>query len=270
MSQQTIAHIQCADWDKSYAFDATNFKVAKNDYVVVSTQLGLSIAQVQKIESGPMRPSTAQMERIIRKADNKDLLRFAQLQTTKSQEALEYCKATIKRLGLGMKLVDVYFSLDEQRVTYAFVANGRIDFRELVKDLAQHYQKSIRLQQIGVRDETKISSDTGACGQQTCCSRFLKDVGNVNSQFAETQQVSHRGADRLSGVCGRLACCLKYEQDLYEEQSKGFPALGSIVKMKNGTSGKVRSWQVLKGQVLVYLDGKDAGIVEVKIQDIKK
>lgn len=268
--QQTIVQVQCAAWDKIYNFDATGHEISIGDYVVVSTQLGLSVAEVLHSEQAPKRPTTAQMDKIIRVADDTDLLRFAQNNGIKKKEALVYCKGLIRKQQLSMKLIDVYFSLDDQRITYAFIANGRVDFRELVKGLAQYLQRSIRLQQIGVRDETQVSSDVGACGQQTCCSRFLKDLGNVNAQFAETQQVSHRGAERLSGVCGRLACCLRYEQGMYEQLSKGMPTIGSKIVLNNGNKGVVRSWHVLKGSINVQLEGDDAGLVEVVISDIRQ
>lgn len=268
MTQQTIAQVQCVAWDKVYLFDANSLELIDGDFVVVMTQLGMSVGVVKSVVVEPLRPSTAMMEKLLRKADKNDLLSFAHLEGPYKKEVFLACKKIIRNFSLGMKLVDVYISLDGQRITVAFIANGRIDFRELVKSLVQHFQKSIRLQQIGVRDEAKYISDIGVCGQQTCCTRFLKDLGNVNVEFAEKQQVSHRGSDRLSGVCGRLACCLRYEQETYETLSKDFPPLSSFVQLAGGNRGVVRSWNILKGLVSVELT-EQGGIIVVPKDDIR-
>lgn len=269
--QQAIAQIQCVQWDSVYQFDVTDFdEVKEGESVVVDTQLGLTIGTVLAVSKGPKRPSNAQMEKIVRLANKDDLFQFAQNASVHKKDALDFCKKAIRERELSMKILDVHFSLDGQRITFAFVANGRVDFRQLVKDLAQHFRRAIRLQQIGVRDETAFSSDIGACGQKTCCSRFLKDLGNVNSGFAELQSVSHRGADRLSGVCGRLACCLRYEQDMYEQFSKGFPSIGDEVTLKSGKKGIIKSVYVLKGLIAVAIDNNYQDLQEVTLKEIKK
>ncbi len=185
-----------------------------------------------------------------------------------AEAVLEYCHRAIKKHNLEMKLVDVHTSLDGQRVTFAFIADGRVDFRELVKDLSRHYQKNIRLHQLGVRDEAKITGDIGCCGLTQCCIGHLKKLGNVTSEFAEHQQVVHRGSERLSGVCGRLKCCLAYEESHYQELIEKLPAVGTRVRTKHGR-GEVIGWHVLRGSVNVRLDPEKEGdkpiIVEIPI-----
>jgi cell fate regulator YaaT (PSP1 superfamily) len=168
-----------------------------------------------------------------------------------------------------MKVVDCHCSFDNQRLTFAFIADGRIDFRNLVKELNKHFQKSIRLHQLGVRDEAKIEGDIGSCGLVQCCKSHLKKLGNVTSDYADIQQVAHRGSERLSGVCGRLKCCLAYENEVYQERAKKLPAIGARVSTKHGR-GEIIGWHVLKSTVDVRIDPEkdnDKGlVVEVPIE----
>jgi cell fate regulator YaaT (PSP1 superfamily) len=152
-----------------------------------------------------------------------------------------------------MKLVDAHFSIDGKRLTFAFIANGRVDFRSLLKDLVKHFKLNIRLQQIGIRDEIKINGDMGCCGKILCCQSFYKDLGNVTSDLAELQQVAHRGSDRLSGVCGRLKCCLTYERAAYEDCARCLPPIGSQIRTKQG-KGTVIGHHTLKKTVNVRLE----------------
>jgi len=170
-----------------------------------------------------------------------------------------------------MKLVDVHFSFDEKRVTFAFIAQGRVDFRELVKDLTRYYQKSIRLQQLGIRDEMKMCGDIGPCGRKLCCQGFVRDLGNITSEMAEEQQVAHRGSERLSGCCGRLRCCLSFEKNNYSELAKNLPELGAQVKTETGP-GTVVGWHTLKQTVDVRVfDRKENSemVIELPLDKIK-
>ena len=195
--------------------------------------------------------------------NKEDILKMQSREKDKA-EAMHYFKKAIKKLDLPMKPVDAHFSLDGGRITFAFIADGRVDFRELVKDLTKHFQKSIRLQQLGIRDEAKVAGDYGPCGQLLCCKRFLKELGNVTSELVALQQVSHRGSERLSGCCGRLKCCMAYEQYLYDEMAKGLPPIGSEIKTDKG-KGKVIGWHTLKQTVDVQLN-EDNVIIEHKIK----
>ncbi|MDD5040777.1 MAG: regulatory iron-sulfur-containing complex subunit RicT, partial [Patescibacteria group bacterium] len=163
-------------------------------------------------------------------------------------------------------LVDCYFSFDGGKITFVFTADGRIDFRELVKDLARQFQKSIRRQQIGIRDEARRMGGFGPCGRQVCCKQFLKNLTSVTTDLARVQQVHSRGSDRISGACGRLMCCLSYEAEFYQTASKRFPSPGTKVSTNRG-KGTVSSFNVIKETVIVATDD---GIVEVPLKEIKR
>jgi cell fate regulator YaaT (PSP1 superfamily) len=164
-----------------------------------------------------------------------------------------------------MKVVDAHFSFDGGRLIFPFIADGRVDFRQLVKDLTHHFQKSIRLQQIGIRDEAKITGDFGSCGRQLCCKTHLKSLVSITSELAEVQQIAHRGSERLSGQCGRLRCCLAYEGKNYEELASNLPAIGSTIKTPQG-KGEVIGWHTLKQTVDVALNGDRNNVIEFSLK----
>lgn len=172
------------------------------------------------------------------------------------KEALEYCRQTKDKHGLVMKFIDSHFSFDGSRITFAFIADGRVDFRELVKDLTRHFGRTIRLQQIGIRDEAKVMGDYGHCGRELCCKRFLKDLTSITSEMAEFQQCSHRGSERISGVCGRLMCCLAYEEKGYENLAKNLMPIGTKIKV-DGKRGIVVGHNILKQTVNVELSSEN-------------
>lgn len=198
---------------------------------------------------------------ILRKASSLDSDKLIKLKGKKA-EYLKYCHECVKNLNLDMKLVDCHVSFDEQKIIFAFTAEGRIDFRELVKMLNWAFRKSIRMHQIGIRDEAKISGCLGMCGRSLCCKKFLKELTTVSSEAADAQQINHRGAERISGICGRLMCCLNYEKEGYKELAKKMPQVGSRVKFE-GKELKVIGWHVLKQTVDLEID-KDTK-VEVEI-----
>ena len=203
---------------------------------------------------------------ILRKATTIDLEKISDQKQKK--KAMDYCKKMINKYHLFMKLVDVHFSFDGSRITFAFTADGRIDFRELVKDLTRHFSRTVRLQQIGIRDEAKIIGGYGHCGRSLCCGGFLKNLTSINSEMAELQQVAHRGSERISGICGRLMCCLAYENDNYKKLAKKLPAIGARVDV-DGKKGVIASHHVLKQSVGVEFppEGgeKRSTVVEVKL-----
>jgi cell fate regulator YaaT (PSP1 superfamily) len=271
-----IALIQFAPWDKFYAAkmeDDKNIKVG--NYLVVKVDGGSDLGKVLEIgecKNYSIDGQVPEEVEIERSANDEDLQAYS-ANLKHKDEVMAYCHEMVKKNELEMKLIDVHFSLDGQKITCAFIADGRVDFRNLVKDLNRHYQKSVRLYQLGVRDEAKLTGDTGACGLSQCCRSHLKKLGNVTSEFAEQQQVAHRGSERLSGMCGRLKCCLAYEKDLYEELADGLPPVGTRVSTKHG-KGEVISWHTLKSSVNVRIDPEKAGeravIVEVPIAEKKK
>ncbi len=266
----TIVEVQFVPWDKIYSFRlpdeslVAGEKFEVNDYIIAETKLGTEIGKlVGRREVGDRElASFGDLKPILRKASSEDLDKAIRHNQEK-EAALAYCRELIEKNKLEMKLVDANFSFDGDRLTFAFIADGRVDFRELVKELTRHFQKSIRLQQLGIRDEAKAKGDIGACGRVLCCRGFLKDLKSVTSELADLQQVSHRGSDKLSGICGRLKCCLAFEKNVYEEFAKGLPPIGSIIKIDKGR-GQVIGWHTLKKTVDVRLE--DGGtLIEVPI-----
>lgn len=183
---------------------------------------------------------------ISRRATKKDIEKIPTSQEKK--ETLDNCQRFIDKHNLDMKLVDAHFSLDGSKITFAFAAEERIDFRMLVRDLTGYFNCAIRLHQIGKRDEAKVIGDCGPCGRILCCKSFIKDFSSITSKMAETQQVVHRGSERISGVCSRLKCCLQYEQQGYKELAKDLPDVGEEIELE-GEKGIVVSCNVLKQTV---------------------
>lgn len=259
-----VAEIKFYDWDKVYDFsfeEEMNLKIA--DKVIAKTDLGVEIGEVKKIKNlEESRQDIDSLKQILRKANLSDLEKIKE-KKEKTREILEYCEKGIEKYGLDMKLIDVYYSFDGGRMTFTFTSSSRVDFRELVKDLTRHFQKSIRLQQLGIRDEAKISGDIGLCGRNLCCKTVLKVLENISSDLVRLQRLSQRGSDRVSGICGRLLCCLAYEQDLYKEMSRGLPEIGSEIETENG-KGKVIGWQVLRR--IVDIKMPDGAVIEKEIK----
>jgi cell fate regulator YaaT (PSP1 superfamily) len=265
-----LAVIQFTSWDKHYYADVAGFEVNPGSYLLVNTDVGLDIGKIIKVTeakniNGDDKDTVLTIERV---ATNQDLERLKD-NNKGSDKEVEYCKTVVKKHNLEMKVIDCQFSYDDKRVMFAFIADGRVDFRELVKDLTRHFQRVVRLHQLGVRDEAKISGDVGSCGRGLCCKGHLTELTSVTSEFAEQQQVAHRGSERLSGACGRLKCCLAYEKELYEEMGKKLPQIGTRVRTDHGR-GEVIGWHTLKSSVDVKLDPeKDGGrpvIVEIEIK----
>ncbi|MBU4331696.1 stage 0 sporulation protein [Patescibacteria group bacterium] len=260
-----VAQIKFSPWDKAYSFDPHDLNLKKGDTVLVKTEIGVELGEVVDIIDAPPAKTeggaSPEIKPVLRKANIGDASKMKEREACK-KDAFETCKDLIKKYKLPMKLFDVRFSFDGGRITFAYIAPERVDFRELVKDLTRKFQKSIRMQQVGVREETRIFCNIGVCGREACCRRFLKDLGNVSLDQAYTQQVAHRGSERISGVCGRLLCCLNYEQPMYEKLSAALPPIGSSIKTKQG-KGKVVNWHILKQSVEVKLE--DGNKTEVKL-----
>jgi len=267
-----IAQIQFAPWDKVYDFLIPGIEVALGDYVIVSMEMGKELGKIIKILDLPeTSPEERELKPIIKKADYDDVARLAS--PAKKEAALDYCQELVRKHDLPMKLVDVHFSLDGSRVNFAFIADGRVDFRELVKDLVAHFNVNIRLTQIGTRDEAKLTGDCGPCGRGLCCSNFLQEFSSITSEMAEAQQVVHRGSERISGMCGRLMCCLSYEYEGYKEMAGQLPPIGTKVNV-DGSRGVVIGHHLLKQTVDVKLtsekeDERDV-IIQVDINRHKK
>ena len=266
-----VIEVQFSSWDQKYYFkpedkEGNLLEIKKGDKVVVQTIIGIDVGEVVDIgELATLPEGLEEIKPIDHKATAEDELNSITVNKN-SKKLFEDCKKLIKKHQLAMKLVDVHVSFDDKRITYAFIADGRIDFRKLVKDLTKKYQKSIRLQQIGVRDEAKVFGDIGPCGRTLCCSTFLGEIGNVSTDQAKDQQVAHRGSERLSGPCDRLKCCLRFEEPVYQMLARNFPEIGAKVKTEAG-EGIVVERHILKNSISVNLGTEEEPvIVEVPLK----
>ncbi len=254
-----VVLVKFTPWDKARLFNPQSFELKERDLVIAVTEFGIDAGRVVGLrEIVSPEDQSEEIGLIDRLANYQDLKTVQDNNNPrKKHQALKYCVQAVRRRNLNMKLIDCHFSYDDRRLIIAFIAETRVDFRELVKELAKHFQRVIRLHQMGVRDEAKLLGDFGPCGLQICCRSHLKELGNVTSDLAEQQQVVHRGAERLSGICGRLKCCLTYESELYEELAKKLPALGTRVKTKYGR-GEVVGRHILRGTVEVKIDSAES------------
>ncbi|MBN2097617.1 MAG: stage 0 sporulation family protein [Candidatus Omnitrophica bacterium] len=235
-------------------------KVKAGDYVIIEADRGKEYGQViSEAELVPESEIEAPLRKVIRAASRDDL---RQIQENKKQtkEAIETCTQKITEHKLEMKLVDAEFSFDRSKFIFYFTAEGRVDFRELVKDLARQFKARIELRQIGVRDEARLFGGYGSCGRMLCCKSFLKDFEPVTVRMAKDQNLPLNPA-KISGVCGRLMCCLGYEYQVYKELLKDLPKPGEIVNTKEGKA-KVISVNPLKRKVIVEV-GEEPRQIEI-------
>ena len=253
---------------KIYFFDPKWLEVKKGENVVVETSQGEEIAEVvitnRMIEEEKL---VAPLKKVLRLASPRDL-KHAEECRKKEKEAFELCSKKIEEHKLDMTLTDVEYKFDNSKILFYFTADGRIDFRELVKDLAAIYKTRIELRQIGVRDEVKRIGGNGVCGRELCCCSFLRDFETVSIKMAKEQNIS-LNPSKISGNCGRLMCCLKYEQDVYEEKLQRLPNVGAIVKTPDG-KGEVDGVEILKEIVKVkFKDGEIYNYKKYNATDIK-
>ena len=236
---------------KIYFFDPGTLRITNKDFVIVETSQGEEYGQVvisnRKVADETV---TKPLKKVIRIATYKDKKHYEE-NKKKEKEAFEICKEKIKQHKLEMTLTDVEFKFDNSKILFYFTADGRIDFRELVKDLASIFKTRIELRQIGVRDEVKRIGGNGICGRELCCCSFLGNFETVSIKMAKEQNMS-LNPSKISGNCGRLMCCLKYEQDVYEEKIKKLPKIGAIVKTEDG-EGIVEGVETLKERLRVKL-----------------
>lgn len=236
---------------KIYYFDPADLDIQLNDHVIVETARGIEIGKVvigrrQVQEEDVVLP----LKRVIRVATPEDL-KVVQKNEKDAEEAFYICEEKIQEHGLPMKLINVEYTFDRNKVIFYFTAEGRVDFRELVKDLAAIFRTRIELRQIGVRDEAKMLGGIGPCGRMLCCSTFLGDFEPVSIKMAKDQNLS-LNPTKISGLCGRLMCCLKYENELYEEAKRELPDIGNIIQTPNG-EGKVIGLNMLEKLIQVEL-----------------
>lgn len=241
---------------KSYYFDPGTEDYKKGEKVIVETARGMEMGDVSFaptfVSDEALRDS---LKPILRRATEEDL-QIAEENASKEKEALQICKEKVEEHKLDMNLVDAQYTFDGKKITFYFTSDDRVDFRELVKDLAAIFHIRIELRQIGVRDESRMMGGIGVCGQPFCCSRFLPDFQSVTIKMAKEQGKS-LSPTKISGACGRLMCCLKYEQDLYEELSKFTPGVGSYVSTPDGRGTVIES-NILLSNVKVRMDETEA------------
>ena len=240
---------------KIYFFDPQYLILKKGDYVIVDTADGEDIAEVM-ISNRKMDEEkiVEPLKKVIRIANQKDMKHYEECKR-KEKEAFEFCNKKIKELNLKMKLTDVEYKFNNTKLLFFFTADGRIDFRELVKELAANYKTRVELRQIGVRDEIKRIGGNGVCGRELCCCSFLSDFETVSIKMAKEQNLS-LNLSKISGNCGRLMCCLKYENDVYEEKLSRLPHVGAIVKTEDGT-GEIENVEILAERVRVKITSGD-------------
>ena len=240
-----------------YYFDPGEETCDKGESVIVETSRGLECGQVAMENTEVADDTVVQpLRKLVRKATREDLRRVEE-NRRKEKTAFQVCERKIAERGLEMKLVDVEYTFDNSKILFYFTADGRVDFRELVKDLAGVFKMRIELRQIGVRDEAKMLGGIGCCGRELCCATWLTDFQPVSIKMTKTQNLS-LNPTKISGVCGRLMCCLKYENDTYLELGKDLPSVNERVKTEDGM-GKVIETNILKGTVRVrmYTGEKD-------------
>ena len=254
---------------KIYYFDPLNFQVKRGDHVIVETARGVEYGTVvgapREVEDDkvvqPLKP-------VLRVATERDDEQEAGYKA-KEKEAFKICQEKIRKHGLEMKLIDAEYTFDNNKVLFYFTADGRVDFRELVKDLAGVFKTRIELRQIGVRDETKILGGIGICGRVLCCHSHLSEFIPVSIKMAKEQNLS-LNPGKISGVCGRLMCCLKHEEETYEELNRRLPNAGDYVTTDDGLKGEVSSVNVLRQLVKVLVEVNDEKeLREYKVEQLK-
>ena len=241
---------------KIYYFSPKDLEIHTGDHVIVETARGVEYGQVV------LAPRDVEDEKVIQPL--KEVIRIAnpqddkkeEINRKKEKEAFQVCLKKIREHSLEMKLIDVEYTFDNNKILFYFTADGRIDFRELVKDLAAIFKTRIELRQIGVRDETKILGGIGICGRPLCCHTYLSEFVPVSIKMAKEQNLS-LNPTKISGVCGRLMCCLKNEEETYEELNRKLPNTGDRVTTPEGLKGEVQSVNVLRQLVKVIVDVED-------------
>lgn len=255
---------------KIYFFDPVDFQVECGQHVIVETVRGIEYGKVvlgrREIDETKM---TSALKQIIRIATEEDAKKYEE-NKKKSRRAFDICLEKIEKHELNMKLIEAEYTFDNNKVLFYFTADGRIDFRDLVKDLASVFKTRIELRQIGVRDETKIVGGIGICGRELCCNKHLSEFVPVSIKMAKEQNLS-LNPTKISGVCGRLMCCLKHEQDTYEYLNENLPNVGDFVKAADGNKGEVLSVNVLRQKVKVIVTDKDDNkeVVEYPVSELR-
>ena len=267
---EKVVGVRFRNVGKIYYFNPKNYKVKVGDHVIVETARGVEYGRVV------LEPRSVKEDEVVHPL--KEVLRVATKEDEdheaenrqKEKEAFKICKKKIREHGLDMKLIDAEYTFDNNKVLFYFTADGRIDFRQLVKDLASIFKTRIELRQIGVRDETKILGGLGICGRALCCHSYLSEFAPVSIKMAKEQNLS-LNPSKISGVCGRLMCCLKNEEETYEYLNSRLPQMGDKVTTVDGFTGEVTNINVLRQlvKVKISLENDEKDIKEYKVSEIK-
>lgn len=263
-----IVGIRFRKLGKIYFFDPQYLILRKDDLVIVDTEDGEEIGNVA-IPNRSLDESKIpkELKKVIRLANSKDKNHYDECKKNE-KKAFDFCNSKIKELNLKMNLTDVEFKFNNSKILFYFTADGRIDFRELVKELAAEYKTRIELRQIGVRDEIKRLGGNGVCGRQLCCCSFLSDFETVSIKMAKDQNLS-LNPSKISGCCGRLMCCLKYEDEVYQEKIKRLPHVGAIVSTPDG-EGEIEQVETLAERIKVKIkNGEDYNHKKYNLNEIK-
>ncbi|MEW5919430.1 MAG: stage 0 sporulation family protein [Bacillota bacterium] len=264
---QKVVGVRFRRAGKIYYFDPGNLELSPSQDVIVETSRGLEfgeiVQEIKEVSEEEIVPPLRLVRRIATEGDYRQVAENRE----KEKEAMRICQEKIEKHNLEMKLVDVEYTFDHNKIIFYFTAEGRVDFRDLVRDLAAVFRTRIELRQIGVRDEAKIVGGLGPCGRSLCCATFLGDFGSVSIRMAKEQNLS-LNPTKISGICGRLMCCLRYEADHYECTRKCCPSPGDQVSTPYG-DGKVLGLNVLKKTILVGLSENGAQ-QEIPIDEVEK
>lgn len=266
----TVIGVRFRAAGKIYYFDPADRQIKIGDHVIVETARGIEYGYVvlgnREVDETKVIPP---LKPVIRMATDEDRAIEAK-NKEKEKEAFKICQEKIKKHNLEMKLIDAEYTFDNNKVLFYFTADGRIDFRELVKDLASVFKTRIELRQVGVRDETKIMGGIGICGRPLCCNTHQSEFLPVSIKMAKEQNLS-LNPTKISGVCGRLMCCLKHEQETYEDLNSRLPGIGDYVTARDGSKGEVSSVNVLRQlvKVIVTLENEEKEIREYKVEELR-
>lgn len=261
--------VKIRPWENSRVVES-KLSLQKGDILIGETDDGIESAIVeQAVGDRKILPETqTDFEqgkfKVIRKANLRDLNTIREFRR-KETEALEVCRREVKKSNLPMKVISCVYSFEGGSITFTFIAEERVDFRDLVKSLSRTFQRSIKLHQIGARDEVRQEGGYGICGRELCCIRFKGNLPSISSEMAKAQQIIRRGSERISGICGRLMCCLAYEADQYQKILGKMPALGSEIKVK-GDTGIVKEVNILTGEIKVEFSNNS--IAKIKLEEL--
>ena len=263
-----IVGVNFREAGKIYYFDPQGIKLSLGDKVIVETSRGIELGTVKVgnkiVDSSDIIPPLKPVSRVATEAD----ILHDEKNRASENEAIEICQKKVEAHGLGMKLVGAEYTFDNSKLIFYFTCESRVDFRELVRDLASTFRTRIELRQIGIRDEAKMLGGIGVCGRKLCCSGFLSDFVQVSIKMAKEQNFS-LNSSKVSGACGRLMCCLNYEHEIYEEAIKRTPPIGSVVKTEDG-DGTVIEIKPLANEVKVKLNDKEKDAPKIfNVADIK-